>query len=288
MTAHEYDYSFLDEAKNVSHELSIMYGTAWKKDETKRLVKLAIDSGFTAIDTANQKKHYDEVLVGEALKDAFASGAKRESFFVQTKYTSKDGQDHRLPYDPKADLKTQVKQSIDSSLEHLHTDYLDSYVLHGPHYRNQLVKEDWQVWEGIEEQFQAGKTKTIGCSNVSAGQLRELATVAKVKPKMVQNRCYAQTGWDMEVRQICKEIGATYQGFSLLTANPHVLHHPFVMEIAARQNATPAQVVFKFSMAIGMLPLTGTTSEKHMLEDLKAKDLELSQDEIDSIEKIML
>lgn len=274
------------EVRKVSAEPTIMYGTAWKKDDTARLVKLAIKSGFTAIDTANQKKHYDEVLVGEALNEAFKSGAKRESFFIQTKFTSKDGQDHRLPYDPKADLKTQVRQSIDSSLEHLHTDYLDSYVLHGPHYRQGLSKEDWQVWQGIEEQFEAGKTKMVGCSNVSADQLRELATVAKVKPRMVQNRCYAMTGWDYEVRQICKEIGATYQGFSLLTANPQVLNHPFVMQIAQRQNATPAQVIFKFSMSVGMLPLTGTTSEKHMLEDLKAKEIELSQEEIDSIEKI--
>ncbi|MDX2104807.1 MAG: aldo/keto reductase [Candidatus Melainabacteria bacterium] len=265
---------------------SMMYGTAWKKDETARLVKLAIKSGFTAIDTANQKKHYDEVLVGEALNEAFKSGAKRETFFIQTKYTSKDGQDHRLPYDPKADLKTQVRQSIDSSLEHLHTDYLDSYVLHGPHYRHGLGKEDWQVWEGIEEQFEAGKTRMVGCSNVSADQLRELSLAAKIKPKMVQNRCYAINGWDYEVRQICKEIGATYQGFSLLTANPQVLSHPFVLQIAQRQNATPAQIVFKFSMSIGMLPLTGTTSEKHMLEDLKSKDLELTQEEVDKIEKI--
>ncbi len=264
----------------------LMYGTAWKKDDTARLVRMAIESGFTAIDTANQKKHYDEVLVGEALKEAWDKGAKRENFFIQTKFTSKDGQDHRLPYDPSADLKTQVRQSFDSSLKHLHTDYLDSYVLHGPHYRRGLVKEDWEVWEGIEEQFQMGKTKMVGCSNVSADQLRELATVAKVKPKMVQNRCYAITGWDKEVREICKEIGATYQGFSLLTANPHVLRHPAVLKIAQRLKATTEQVIFKFSIMVGMLPLTGTTNQKHMKEDLAAVELELSKEEVALIENI--
>jgi diketogulonate reductase-like aldo/keto reductase len=263
-----------------------MYGTAWKKDDTARLVKLAVQSGFTAIDTANQKKHYDEILVGEALQEFWSNGAKREDFFIQTKFTSKDGQDHRLPYDPAADLKTQVRQSIDSSLKHLHTDYLDSYVLHGPHYRYGLGKEDWEVWEGIEEQFQQGKTKMIGCSNVSADQLRELATAARVKPKMVQNRCYAITGWDKEVRAICKEIGATYQGFSLLTANPHVLRHPDILKIAQRLSATAEQVIFKFSIMVGMLPLTGTTNEKHMKEDLASVNLELSQDEVDLIENI--
>src|SRR5277367_5345245 len=117
---------------------SFMYGTAWKKEATTKLVQQALESGFKAIDTANQLKHYDEKLVGQALLTAYKSGVKRESLFLQTKFTSKDGQDNRLPYDPKADLGTQVKQSMDSSLEHLHTDYVDSYVLHGPHFAQGL------------------------------------------------------------------------------------------------------------------------------------------------------
>src|SRR6185295_8605082 len=111
---------------------SFMYGTAWKKDATAWLVELAVESGFTAIDTANQLIHYDEARVGEALQTLAHKGVKREALFLQSKFTSADGQDHRTPYDPSADLTTQVQQSFDSSLQHLHTDYLDSYVLHAP------------------------------------------------------------------------------------------------------------------------------------------------------------
>ena len=61
-----------------------------------------------------------------------ASTVRREDLFLQTKFTYAGGQDHRLPYDPRADPATQVRQSFASSLEHLGTIYLDSYLLHGP------------------------------------------------------------------------------------------------------------------------------------------------------------
>ncbi|MDH3772279.1 MAG: aldo/keto reductase, partial [Nitrospirota bacterium] len=173
-----------------------MYGTAWKKEQTARLVELAVDSGFTAIDTANQIIHYQEALVGEALLALAKKGVKRESLFLQTKFTSVSGQDHRTPYDQSADLTTQVQQSFKSSLKHLHTDYLDSYVLHGPHSRWGLNQADWDVWAAMEEYYRVGTTKMIGISNVQADQLQELCEKAAVKPMVVQNRCYAVMGWD--------------------------------------------------------------------------------------------
>lgn len=266
---------------------SFMYGTAWKKDDTTRLVKLAVDAGFKAIDTANQLVHYNEALVGEALLDLQKNGVTRESLFLQTKFTSLGGQGNLAPpYDPNAKLSEQVKQSIDSSLKHLHTDYLDSYVLHGPYYRNGLGSEDWEVWGAIEEIYDSGKAKMIGVSNVSAEQLAELVSQSKTKPMVVQNRCYAVMGWDEDVREICREHNIIYQGFSLLTANQRVLSAPSVGAIAERLNTGVAQVIFRFAMQIGMLPLTGTTSPQRMKDDLKAEQLELTQQDMNEIETI--
>ena len=137
--------------------------------------------------------------------------------------------------------------------------------------------------EGI---YQSGKTKMIGISNVAAGQLALLCEQAKVKPMVVQNRCYAALGWDKEVRDICQAHGIIYQGFSLLTANREVLIYPEIQKIARRLGSGPAQIIFRFAMQIGMLPLTGTTSERHMKEDLQAEQLTLSSQEIERIEKI--
>src|SRR5881409_1667305 len=110
-----------------------LYGTAWKEDRTAALTELALRAGFRGIDTANQRRHYFEAG-GEPLTDAGyrADVVTRADLFLQTKFTSQGGQDHRLPYDPTASLSTQVAQSMARSLEHLGTEYVDSYVLHGP------------------------------------------------------------------------------------------------------------------------------------------------------------
>ncbi|HEY9730872.1 MAG TPA: aldo/keto reductase [Drouetiella sp.] len=265
---------------------SMMYGTAWKKDATAKLVEEAVDTGFRAIDTANQLIHYYEEGVGHALQALARRGITREQLFLQTKFTSVNGQDNRTPYDANADVTTQVKQSFDSSLKHLHTDHLDSYVLHGPYTRRGLVSEDWEVWTEMEAQFLAGKTRMIGVSNVNAYQLSELCAKAKTKPMMVQNRCYASAGWDMEVRQICQDNDIIYQGFSLLTANPQVLNDPAVRAMAKKYSTGPAQIVFRFSMQVGMLPLTGTTSAKHMKENLACESFTLEPSEVRQIELI--
>ena len=265
---------------------SFMYGTAWKKDATAQLVQLAVSSGFKAIDTANQLIHYQEALVGEALLALAEQGVKRETLFLQTKFTSVGGQDHRTPYDASANITTQVEQSFESSLGHLHTDYVDSYVLHGPYSRGGLGEADWEVWAAIESIYQSGKAKMIGVSNVNAGQLRLLCEKAKIKPMVVQNRCYAVFGWDKDVREICQAQKIIYQGFSLLTANQDLWADSEIRAIAQRLETGPAQVIFRFAQQIGMLPLTGTTDQQHMKDDLGIENMELSSEEIKQIEKI--
>src|SRR5664279_5372240 len=97
-----------------------LYGTAWKEDRTAALTELALRSGFRAIDTANQRRHYVEEGVGQGLAAAYRAGvATRDELFLQTKFTYQRGQDHRLPYDPAASHSVQVAQSMASSLEHL-------------------------------------------------------------------------------------------------------------------------------------------------------------------------
>ena len=113
----------------------LLYGTAWKEGETERLTALALRQGFRGVDTANQRKHYYEEGVGRAVG---ASGVPREELFLQTKFTFRGGQDHRLPYDPNAPVAKQVEQSFASSLAHLGADVIDSYVLHGPTQRDGL------------------------------------------------------------------------------------------------------------------------------------------------------
>jgi diketogulonate reductase-like aldo/keto reductase len=264
-----------------------LYGTAWKEDRTQELVELALRMGFRGIDTANQRRHYFEAGVGEGLAAAYRAGVvTRADLFLQTKFTYRPGQDHRLPYDPSAGLSVQVAQSMASSLEHLGTDHVDSFVLHGPSSGYGWTDADAEVWEAMRKERDAGRTRLLGVSNVSLRHLEQMVDVHSEAPAFVQNRCYARFGWDREVRLFCRERRIIYQGFSLLTANAEVLRHPVVSGIAARANATPAQVVFAFARAVGMLPLTGTSDVEHMKQDLASTGIALSKDAVRAIEAI--
>jgi diketogulonate reductase-like aldo/keto reductase len=263
------------------------YGTAWKEDHTASLTELAIRTGFRAIDTANQRRHYFEAGVGQGLAAAYRAGiVTRDGLFLQTKFTYPRGQDHRLPYDPTAKLATQVAQSLASSLEHLGTDYVDSFVLHGPSSNSDWTDADAEVWDAMRRERDAGRARLLGVSNMSLDHLEQMADTHEEIPSFVQNRCFAHLGWDREVRRFCKECGIVYQGFSLLTANQEVVHHPPLIEIAEKMNITAAQLVFAFVRAIGILPLTGTSNADHMQQDLASLELKLPPELVEAMESI--
>jgi diketogulonate reductase-like aldo/keto reductase len=259
-----------------------LYGTAWKEDATQRLTELALKQGFQGIDTANQRRHYDEAAVGRAITASIESGlVVRDELFVQTKFTFRGGQDHRLPYDEHAPVAVQVQQSFAKSLAHLGIETIDSYLLHGPTTRSGLTAADWAAWKAMEDIHDSGRVRWIGVSNVTLEQLEELCRRARVRPRFVQNRCYAVRGWDFRIRQFCAANDVTYQAFSLLTANRAVMALPELARIAQRHGCTPAQVIFRFALDAGMIPLTGTTSASHMRADLDVFGFHLEPEEVE-------
>ena len=266
---------------------AFLYGTAWKQERTAGLVRSAVRAGFRGIDTANQRRHYFEQGVGDALEELYGEGlVTRQDLFLQSKFTYAGGQDHRLPYDPRADVPTQVRQSFASSLQHLRAETLDSYVLHGPSVARGLGDADYQAWKEMEALCHEGKVTFIGVSNVSLDQLRMLVRAAEVPPRFVQNRCFAATAWDREVRDFCAGRSIVYQGFSLLTANPHLFREPDMVNLARHYRKTVAQVIFRFARQAGMLPLTGTTDPGHMREDLDSSTFALTENEVRLVETL--
>ena len=266
---------------------ALLYGTAWKEERTAGLVGAALAAGFRGVDTANQRRHYHEAAVGSALGEAIARGAvARDELFVQTKFTYVEGQDARLPYDPNAPLREQVRQSFLSSRSHLGVERLDSYLLHGPRTRRGLSQGDREVWRAMEELHAGGAVALLGVSNVTAEQLLSLCAFAAVRPAFVQNRCFARLGWDRDVREVCRDEGVVYQGFSLLTANGPELASPALGRIAARHGASRAQVVFRLALELGMVVLTGTTDPAHMREDLAIGGFALEPAEVAELERL--
>lgn len=262
-----------------------LYETAWKEERTQHLTELALQQGFRGIDTANQRRHYHEAAVGQAISASIAGGVvEREDLFLQSKFTFRRGQDHRLPYDVDAPIPIQVEQSLASSLKHLDVEWIDSYLLHGPTSSVGLTADDRAAWRAMESIYERGLARIIGVSNVTLEQLQCLCQEVRVPPQIVQNRCYANLGWDRQVRRFCTANEIGYQGFSLLTANRKLLASVELAEIATRHSRTVPQTVFRFALQIGMIPLSGTSNIEHMQEDLDVFNFCLEAEEVDRIE----
>ncbi len=264
----------------------LIYGTAWKKERTATLVTDALTAGFRGIDTACQPKHYNEAGVGEALAASVAQGLTRSELYVQTKYTPFNGHDPlRIPYDPNARLEEQVRQSFEQSLRNLQTDYLDALILHSPlDDRRDLL----EVWRSMESLCDTGCVHLLGISNCYELELLEyLWQQARIKPSILQNRFYAATHYDQDLRVFCRKNQIIYQSFWTLTANPQVLKHPELQTLAKRHQKTVAQIFFRYLNQIGIVPLTGTTDKIHMLEDLAIVEFSLSEPECVTISELI-
>ena len=264
----------------------IIYGTAWKKDRTADLVEKAIQAGFRGIDTACQPKHYNEPLVGAALQRIKEHGIEREALFLQTKFTPLSGQDPRqVPYDENSPIELQVAQSFEASIKNLQTEYVDSLVLHSPMAPHTLLMKVWNAMENIQK---TGGARQLGISNCYHTEvIRSLYADANVKPAVLQNRFYQETGYDANLRHWCTHHGVIYQSFWTLTANPHVLASNAVRTIAQKHKKTEAQIFFRYLSHSGIVPLTGTTSEQHMKEDLSIFEFELSSEDLKNMSLLL-
>ncbi|KAL0482175.1 oxidoreductase [Acrasis kona] len=265
----------------------IMYGTAWKKENTTLLVIAAVLAGFKGIDTACQPMHYREDLVGNAVTELGKSfGKKRESLFIQTKFTLVEGQDPKsIPYDPKAPIPEQVKQSIQVSLKNLGTNYIDSYVLHGPYDKHE---DNMLAWGVLEQHHKNGILKQIGLSNVyELDVLKKIYSDAQIKPSVLQNRFYKDTNFDKEIREFCKSNNIQYQSFWTLSHNPELINNTELKAVAAELNKSPQQIFYRAVMDLGIVPLDGTTNPKHMLEDLEVPLLSPVIDRIPTVKKVI-
>jgi diketogulonate reductase-like aldo/keto reductase len=265
----------------------IVYGTAWKKERTAALVSEALNAGFRGIDTACQPKHYEEAGVGAGVATWLSAGGSRRALYLQTKFTSLSGQDpHRVPYDSSAALEEQIEQSLQTSLRNLRTDYLDGLVLHSP---MPTFAETLRAWRVMEASVADGRVKRLGISNCyELSTLEQLFRSAHVQPSIVQNRFYAETNYDRDIRAFCRTNAIVYQSFWTLSANPRLVAGAVISSLAIKYGRTAAQILFRFLSQADVVPLTGTTSIDHMREDLAIFEFALSESERSAIEASLI
>lgn len=260
-------------------EFHMLYGTAWKKEKTTALVLQAFQAGFQGVDTACQPKHYQENLVGNALHNVFTSGTmKREDVWIQTKYTSLDGQDPaRIPYDRNKSPPDQARESIDVSRNNLKLEVIDSWVLHSP-MRGDL-QATLDVWTAMEESVDSGKVQALGISNCyDINFFKKFFDSVRHKPKILQNRFYGDTHWDSDLRAFCRQNQIVYQSFWTLSANPELIRHRYIKGLATKYKVTPQQLMYRFLVDCQHQPLSGCCSENHVKEAVAVEHMNRLED----------
>jgi diketogulonate reductase-like aldo/keto reductase len=217
-------------------------------------------------------------------------GLERSDIFLQTKFTSVNGQDpNNIPYDTAASLEEQVKQSFEKSLENLRTDYIDSLVLHSP---MKTMDETLRVWKVFEEFVSDGRVRQLGISNCyNYRDLRTLYQEATIKPAVLQNRFHDQTKFDVMLRRICNTYGIKYQSFWTLTApsNKKAMSSCVWKDMAKEKGLTPQTLMYAYMMSLGHTPLDGSRNINHMKEDVELMtrfqngDVVLAKDEVETL-----
>jgi diketogulonate reductase-like aldo/keto reductase len=208
------------------------------------------------------------------------------------RFTPIGGQDLNkpIPYDPKATIRDQIRASLTVSLRNLRVSYIDSYLLHSP---LRTIQATLEAWRALIVAQDAGTIRKIGVSNVY--DVPTLAALGKLrKVQVVQNRWCQENMWDLDVWRYCKDNGIEYQfvkfspswcllldtrcdrSFWTLSGSPRLLAHAAVVALASKLDVTPAQVVFKLAQLHDVVPLTGTTNELHMQQDLAAERIAFS------------
>lgn len=260
------------ELKNGVKLPNIGFGT-WRVPESEQCVEAvltAIDCGYRHIDTAYFYKN--EKSVGEAVRQ---SGIHREDIFITSKlWNDFHGYESTL-------------KSFEETLENLGTDYLDLYLIHWPNpikFRDDWATSNAETWRAFEKLYRDGRIRAIGISNFLPHHIDELLKTAEIVPMV--NQIELQPGLNREAdREYNEKLGIQVEAWAPFRIGES-LTDPTVCAIAAKHGKTPAQVVLRWFLQNGIVPLPKSVTPERILSNIKVYDFELSAEDMAAINGI--
>lgn len=244
------------------------FGT-WNLTEsstTVDIIKTAIDCGYRHIDTAFG--YHNEASVGKAVRTC---GLKRNELFVTTKLSNgSHGYENTM-------------KEFEMSMNNLEIDYVDLYLIHWP--RPIAVRDTWKehnegTWKAFEELYNAGKVKAIGVSNFLDTHLEALLDTATIAPMVNQIELHPRYVQRDAVRY-CKERRIVVEAWSPLMRGE--FNYPVLVDISKKYNKTIPQILLRWSIQHGFLPLPKSSTRERMLENANIFDFQLSEEDIEAM-----
>lgn len=241
------------------------FGVFQINDQTQceQCVVDAIEAGYRLIDTASV--YGNEEAVGRAIKRC---GIPREELFITSKLWVQDAGYEK------------TKQAIDTSLNKLGLDYIDLYLIHRP------FGDYYGAWRALEEVYAQGKIRAIGLSNFDSARIIDLIMNNKVLPAVVQVECHPFYQQE-ELLTFLKEHHIQMEAWgSFAEGKKNIFNHPILKEIGQKYGKTTAQVILRWNIQRGIIPLTKSVHSNRMKENLNVLDFELSQEDMKSISQL--
>ena len=236
---------------------SIGFGTykSGNDEETARIIKYALKIGYRQIDTASF--YGNEVGIGNGIKE---SGINREDIFLVTKLWNDDhGYDKTI-------------EAFNKSLERLQVDYIDLYLVHWP---NKLNSETWKAFEYL---YKTGKVKSIGVCNFKIGHLEELKKTAQIMPMVNQIEIHPQSSKN-DMLSYCEENNIQLVAWSPIMRGK-LFSNELMIGLAEKYKKTIAQIILRWHMQRGVIPIPKSSNEERIKENLSIFDFELSNDDM--------
>ena len=231
-------------------------GTWQLTRETAATVVRALELGYPMIDTSGD--YGTQPGIGEAIRN---TGAERDAFYLVTKVEEDDN----------------AYRATHTNLSELGLEYADLVLIHRP--PDDGVGE--VLWEGLLQARREGLTKDIGVSNYSVEQMRELFELTEEKPAVNQIE-WTPFGCSDDMLRYCRENDIVIQAYSPLTRAKR-LDEETLVEMAGRHGKSPAQVLIRWNLQRGTVPLPKANQVRHLEENLDVFDFELSEDDMSTL-----
>lgn len=248
----------------------IAFGTWQVKngEEAYNAVREALRVGYRHIDSA--EGYYNEESVGQAIRE---SGIARKDIFLTTKLTNR-----HVTYED-------AKKAIDASLKRLGLSYIDLYIIHWPNpisCRPEYEKRNREVYRAMEEAYEAGKIRAIGVSNFKIHHLEALLKTAKVVPA-VNQLLINPSDMQSELVAFNEKHNILTEAYSPLGTGK-IFTVASLVELASKYKKTVGQVVLRWSLEHGYLPLPKTITPSRIAENFEIFDFKLNEKDIKTLD----
>jgi len=220
--------------------------------EAERAVGQALDIGYRLIDTA--AAYHNETEIGNAIRD---SNIPRQEIFLTTKVDNNDqGYDKTL-------------QAFDISSKKLNADYIDLYLVHWP-----IKSTRRETWQALERLYQEKRVRAIGVANYLVPFLNELKTYAEIVPAVNQVE-FSPYLFLEDLLNVCKERTILLQAYSPIVRGEK-LDDPKLIKIAQQYNKTPAQIILRWAIQLGVSTIPKSSNFNRLQENFNIWDFEIS------------